>query len=38
MKEEKKPSDDEDEIEITLKPMNITAIHKREVKMTVNKY
>ena len=28
----------EDEIEIVLKPMNITEIHKREVKMSVSKY
>ncbi len=29
---------DTNEIEIILKPMNITTIHKREVKMTVNPY
>jgi len=27
-----------DEIEIILKPMNITEIHKREVKITVGKF
>lgn len=27
-----------DEIELILKPMNITEIHKREVKMSVSKY
>ena len=31
-------SDDEDEIQISLKPMNITEIHKRDVTMGVNKY
>ena len=31
-------SEDTDEIEIVLKPMNITAIHKRDVKLKVPKY
>lgn len=30
--------EDNDEIEVILKPMNITEIHKREVKMSVSKY
>jgi hypothetical protein len=30
--------EDNDDIEVILKPMNITEIHKREVKMLVSKY
>jgi hypothetical protein len=30
--------EENDEIEVILKPMNITEIHKREVKMSVSKY
>ena len=30
--------EDQENIEVILKPMNISEIHKREVKMTVSKY
>jgi hypothetical protein len=36
--EEKGAPEEEEEIEILLKPMNITAIHKKEVQMKVSRY
>jgi hypothetical protein len=36
--EDSEMHDEEETIEVILKPMNITEIHKREVKMPVSKY